>query len=492
MLLGCRRPEEINRETPPTTRLFIHKIGVDTLVNRLPSSVRLQWTGTTSSGYVTGFKVYWGFEPLADPASHFLGISEVTTKTDSTFLFRLNPDAPFTSIYFYVQAIANTGLPDPQPAFLEIPIRNTPPVAIWTAEAKPRSLEQLLCLTFGAEVSDVDGFETVSKVEIKINEGPWTEVPRTIDLVSFMPTNPNTILPDVQPARYYLGFIPALQPNQITGYVLNDSNYFYIRAIDLAGDTSRIDTAGPYIPLGKTANTLIVDSYNIPGQAPWDVYKPILDNIHPNYDYHNLLANGGGRQPRQWNNTFLLAVSEYDKVFWFNDFNKVTNLADPTQLMIESAAPPLRQFLIDGGKLMMTTAISNGSGRPLESSPLYTYLPISIDSAPPFVDAFLRLFNGGQVTDPNPVNPYPTLTVGPGFIGGANPFRPTNDSRPVYRANLTNQAGQPYFPNTFAAVRFNQNRPNLFFSTLELHRARNNPQALEDLFNRVLNQDFNW
>ena len=115
-LWACDTGEKLGNQ-PPETRIFLEEINL-TGENRLNSVVRLHWTGEDIDGYITGFEL-----SLDGQQWHF------TTNTDSTFRFDLQVGTDTTDISFWVRALDNEDERDPEPAFLLVPIKNSPPTA---------------------------------------------------------------------------------------------------------------------------------------------------------------------------------------------------------------------------------------------------------------------------------------------------------------------------------------------------------------------------
>lgn len=125
VLASACRKGEISRDGAPDTFISYEAINL-TGQNRLNSSVRLTWYGTDADGYITGYELSldnqnWSF----------------TTTQDSVFLFDIPPGADSADISFFVRAIDNDGNTDETPAFLNVPLINTPPDAAFLDDRGP-------------------------------------------------------------------------------------------------------------------------------------------------------------------------------------------------------------------------------------------------------------------------------------------------------------------------------------------------------------------
>ena len=110
---GCskRFPNEpIPNQAPKTYLALVPDAGL----RRTVSQQHIHWWGTDPDGFVVGYYVsldslHWTF----------------TTQTDSLFVFHLSRTD--TTYSFFVAAVDDQGLRDPQPASLRYPIQNSPP-----------------------------------------------------------------------------------------------------------------------------------------------------------------------------------------------------------------------------------------------------------------------------------------------------------------------------------------------------------------------------
>lgn len=115
--LGCsRKITGLKANLPPTTRVFLEG-PIDTISYR----VRMHWSGDDPDGDIAGFEIQFqpGNSAFVDSAW------KLTTAVDSIFAFPIpNGAATFT---FWVRAVDQQGLRDPQPRRLLLNLRNRPP-----------------------------------------------------------------------------------------------------------------------------------------------------------------------------------------------------------------------------------------------------------------------------------------------------------------------------------------------------------------------------
>ena len=202
-----------------------------------------------------------------------------------------------------------------------------------------------------------------------------------------------------------------------------------------------------------------------------------------------MLFRSNAHVPPFWEPTFRLFLAQYNKVFWYSDGTE--NNSFGKQMYLEIAASPLQQYLNNGGKLLISSKFPsrfNAKATALDS-PIFGFSPI---------DSFST--SAGQARIPldsiiYPINTfsgtYPTLTPSV-FISGVDPFYAKDPNQVVYAAQLELTGGWVGTHNIAGRAVFSNNKTNQIFFVLELHKLNGNPTALQGLFDKVLNEEFNW
>ncbi|MDX2283657.1 MAG: hypothetical protein NW241_05815 [Bacteroidia bacterium] len=466
MVLAACKPGELLDNRPPDTRLFVDSIRLSG-ESRLNSVVRLHWLGEDPDGYVRGYE--WS----ADGSDWFY-----TVRTDSTFRFELPAGSDTADFRFFVRAIDNLGLADPEPARLTVPVKNEPPFARFdTINALPDTVLPVLTALWTA--GDLDGGETLDSLFIRLNGGPWYALSAQTRLITLIAASPQQA--GSQQARILAGAEARELPRRLDGLQVDGVNRLYVRARDIAGAFSPADSTGAFFMRRQRGDLLVIDAHG--EAAPDSLYRNILNARYPNYDWYNLRA----QLPGLWDPTFRLLLAQYDKVFWYGDDVLLTSLNN--QLLLEAAAGPLQRYLNGGGKLLITAkfpplsawAAGNGSAvfgfSPMDSVSSSTgqaRMPTGSRALP------AGLFAGGD-----------TLAAS-SFITGADPFYAKDPGGVIYTGELTPVGGWQG-PAAIAALgRFTNGSPNQVFFSIELHRLSQRRQSLERMLDRILNQEFNW
>lgn len=465
---SCQKGTPLENQ-PPETNIFVSSINL-TGDDRLTSEVTLHWSGDDKDGYLKGFELSfdntnWAF----------------TTSSDSTFNFDLSAGSDTLDIDFYVRAIDNHNLADFSPAYLKVPIKNSPPEAKFdTLSALPDTAFGLFTVVINA--SDPDGDESLDSLFFKINAGPWYPLESNQNFLTIVSTDP-TVIGQV-PGTVYSGPELSQLTDPISGFELGMDNVLYVRAKDNAGLESTIDTSKVFFAKRKTADILIIDThsgYNSPFlDEPEDVYRPIFQNLGLNFDYVDLEKGNAKNLPPFFYPTFGLYMNFYDKVFWFAD----KTLQDG-QLFLEIGANSIQEYMNQGGKIMISCLIPADFEN---TSVLTQFSPMDSVSTSPGTteletDSVVAPFGSFA-------SKYDTLL--PQFpITGIEPFYPSDSGNVMFTANVTPDAGWKG-TNIVGARTTNQGNTNQVFFTFELNLLLGDPAALEKLFDEVMTNEFNW
>ncbi|HBN02486.1 MAG TPA: hypothetical protein DD396_00425, partial [Bacteroidetes bacterium] len=148
-IFSCKTGEELPNMAPET-KLSVENINLSG-DKRLNSTVNLTWFGTDVDGYVRHYEIK---------------INEgewlKTQIQDSTFLFDIDPDADSTDIEFYVRAVDDENVADPTPAYIKVPLKNSPPIVSFDKASVTEDTTNLV-ISFRYRASDPDGDATLKK-----------------------------------------------------------------------------------------------------------------------------------------------------------------------------------------------------------------------------------------------------------------------------------------------------------------------------------------
>lgn len=470
---ACKKGELLPNKAPDTKISIseINLVGED----RLRSEVSLNWLGFDSDGFVTGYELSidggqtWSF----------------TTETDSVFQFALSVGQDSLDIPFQVRAIDNEGEVDPTPAVLNIPIKNSPPTAIFDSTNVIPDTSHLITTIF-LTVGDEDGTDNLDSIFLKANNGPWYALPRNTTIVTMAPVDPLGTGP--VDMRVLVGAVAAQQPLLMTGWNLDQDNVLYLRARDIAGAESGVDTSKVFFIKRQTSDLLLIDAHGgTSAPTPESILYPAINNVYaPGFDRINFRINFGINRPTLWSPTFSLVLASYDKVIWYCDES-----LDGFQIL-EDASGSVQEFLNGNGKLFVTTGFPTTPGFKKtfnESSVVREFSPI--DSLYTRSGLARLAINADVSPAPGFAANYDTLKSSAN-LGNTAPFYVKVTADSMFNAAIFGTGGYAG-PNIVCARSTNNaSRTNVVFMTLELHKMNNAPGAIETFLNQVINDEFNW
>ena len=463
LVSSCKKGEQLPNMAP-NTQLSIEKINL-TGENRLNSTVNLSWFGTDVDGYIVGyeFKINEG-EWLP------------TNLQDSTFLFNIDPDQDSTDIDFYVRAIDNEGVVDATPAYLRVPLKNSPPIVTFDEASLPADTTNLV-FTFRYNASDPDGNSTLKEIFLKANTGDWKAIDLNQKLISLVPTDPKSTGAGTANVYYGLETTPAFT---IDGYNNGGDNIIQLKALDIANSESAIDSTPSTYVKPQTSDLLVVSGHN---QTASDEYTALVTANYGGADVVEYLKDGGKYHPKFWDPTFKLLASEYDKIFIHTEEGTTSNPLTGLDAKLLDFAAPIIQYLIDSDKkILISTAFSNNADLSIIGGIL------SIDSfSTSRGQAFFTNDSLAVSADVDYANLQPT-----NFLLAADPFYPALEAEVLYQARLT-PSGVWQGPRTIAIRRRNSaSNVNLVLFTVELHKLNKIKANQNAVISKILNEAFNW
>ncbi len=481
-LWACKKKKDEERiNLPPTTYLEVDTI-IRSGASRLTSSVRLRWSGSDADGFTKGYQIVWGFAPAtaADWAS-----AKIVANTDSVFLFGFPEGATDTAnIYFSVRAIDNLDQVDPTPPSVVIPIKNNPPTVEIVNTTFPTGDTVLTAFSLRYNANDPDGFDNIAKLLFRINDGDWLEIPRSSKFLTMLPKYENQVFTGL--SEVYLGENLSLSLQKpvafnatVTGLLPGSTNKFYFKIFDQAGDSAEVETPSWHMK-SKSNDFLVIDAYRGNIQpSPESIYFPIFQSTAGGFDLLRYDAPYRSSNIQFFNTTFYLYLSLFKKIFWYGD----------NPLALEETINSFGQYLRFDGKAMFVSTFP-ATPRLEKESAVFPFF--GLDSIAPTPASLLR----SAVID-SLIPGFRKLGLqSESFITGVYFLYPRIDADTIMRVPASSLRSAPVYTGKrmVATRQRNQanNRTNLIFSCLELHRFGRNPGSLEATFNYIINEEFNW
>jgi hypothetical protein len=372
--------------TPPQTYLALVP---DSALATGESRQHMHWWGDDPDGFVAGFQVSfdgaaWTFTRSNDSVftltlsgsdtAYTLHVRAVDTQgngryddggpcgaepyTDANGNGRHDEGEPFIDL----------GLPDPTPATLRLPIRNTPPVvAFVTGSDVPDTT--FTVASFAWTGSDLDGDETIREYRYALNDSTPAAAWRTL-------ARGQTFLT--------LHEADGLRPGD---------NVFYLKAVDIAGAESgiiRMPREGDVWFVRRPAtDLLVVDDYSVVDESA-QIYRSMLDTLLGGR-FHGAdvldIRDGatssrrGRFVPPYVNPTLIETLKLFRYVLWYCDNN-------PT---IDVAQLSLAAYQQSGGRIIYTASFPESAVDPRGG--ITDYAPVDSIAPQPiqFVPARTRM-----------------------------------------------------------------------------------------------------
>lgn len=478
---------------PPTTKLFLYP---DSTISQQPSRLKVYWWGDDPDGLIVGFYFTW------DDINWTF-----TTKNDS--LFALQIGAADTNYIFKVAAADNggngfydnqvvqnginfgpepfidangngkwdvgekfydIGLIDPNPASIPIPIKNTEPEIFWDSlSVLPAETFPVISVRWFA--SDLDGDETIQKIEIVLNDtsniSNYVALRGSVRLITLRVRDFNSPNPDTEILIDGAEF--NINPERLKGIRLDDTNRIFVRAVDISGATT------PFISLPGANQSwfvkkpkgkfLLIDDYAT-NDGSDQFYVSKLDSLNGGVlsgKYDILRISGPKRTFFTYD--FILTLKLYRYVLWYSDGNP----------SITYAQGYINQYLNFGGKVFLAMMLPRTP--PPEAIVLQDFLPIdSLSNLVPSIPNSTELIP--DVSNPGSSS-YPILKASISVFSMFGMYT-SSSALNIYKTGNNTVPG---------SVGFFNSTKTLFYLGVPLHRFDANNNAIEFL-RKVIFEDF--
>ncbi len=251
----------------PTTKIFLQP---DSTISQQQSKINLWWSGDDPDGVVIGFYFSWNGSDWTFTEQNDSLFSLQIGAVDTTFNFRVsavddysngNYDTlifqngvsygaePYSDVnrngkYDSGEPFTDIGLIDPNPAILNIPIKNSAPEINWNVLSTHPDTT-FSAMSFGWDAYDIDGNSSISAINIAINDSSnFITIDGSIRRVTIKTddfNNPDPLMdilingdPNSHPINPSTGQIIKLP-----GLKYNSDNIFYVQAVDISGARSK-------------------------------------------------------------------------------------------------------------------------------------------------------------------------------------------------------------------------------------------------------------
>ncbi len=494
--------EPLNDNKPPETNVFLYPDNLDS-INQQKSRLQVHWWGEDPDGSVLGYYFRWGsidsrwsFTTSNDSMFSLpIGSADTTyvievmavdvqgnKKYDNSVKWNGNDIGaePFVDnngngIWDKGEKYFDIGMIDPTPATMKFPIKNSPPEIGWNKESIIPE-ETFPVITVAWDATDLDGDKSIVSIQLAINNLDLAvDLPGNTRLVTLRIKDVNAVQPELE--ILINGSENKIFEKTLLGIKLDDFNRLYVRAKDISGSSSLIqslpDTSRTWFIKKPKGDILIVDDFNGSSDAV-TFYNNLFASVD-NGSFVNkfdVLDIEATKLPFS-NITFLETIKLFKFIYWYAD-------ASPSLELISSIT---QKYILGGGKIGYSLTLQ-------EPTADYTFDLASIQSFLPIVD----------FAEKKPVS---------FMFAGANAI-PINDTTgnsinyPQLRTESTISYVRTYIPNNISAksvYNLSSNQINgkisliskdkdLFFIGLPLHQSNAIDGSVQKLIEKVYIDEF--
>lgn len=447
---------------------------VDTIIRsgdlRLKTQIDISWWGDDPDGYVVGYEISFDKQNWT-----------YTTSSDSSFLFEIPGGIDTFDFSFYVRSIDNAGGKDLSPARLIYPVKNSPPSIkfIYATTNPVRKPEKTFpAIKFNWQASDPDGFENIGYYELYIND--TNRSPVIIDPVyssALFIADKDSFSNDLLSCKLLLGSSLTEHDQRIWGLKLNDSNVFYIRAVDIVGEKSLFAGSYKLFVRKPESNILLVNAYDKSISTNEQFYQTHLNNIGiSNFQITRI------KEVNPETNTYTeLAPDNITQSYIFDFFDAIIWFGKDVAYSLSLAQRSLGDFLAGDGKVFMAVEISSSIDQQagyLDFTPIDSLvnLPKGVNGFRIERDSILPALAG-----------WPLLKASK-FISSARPFYQNVNSVSLYDAKIVKTGSFGKAPwegkSTVIASHKRNGKTNFIISSLELQNL-DGLGTMDDLFQKI-------
>jgi hypothetical protein len=477
------------KNQPPETSVSLYP---DSVITPQQTRLLVSWWGDDRDGLVIGFYFKWNDEDWNFTTSNDSLFALKIGATDTTYKFSVSAvdgegngiydsnilqngidfgPEPFIDLnanglrdnneYFY-----DIGLIDPTPAVFLFPLKNSAPTIEWNELSFVPDIS-FPVMSFGWIADDIDGVESILKINIALNDtsNPDNIISidgsvRTVTLRTNEFSSPNPLMEIL-----IEGQENNINPEKLPGLIFNDLNYFYVQAEDISGAKSEfirlpgIASRAYWYVKKPVSNLLIIDDYATSDNAS-AFYFAMFDSLGltGSYDVYDII----NQEPPYKNVTFYETIKLFDYLFWYTDNNP----------SIDLAAFSTQKYLSQGGKIAYSMQFPQ-SVDPVE---LQSFIPIISDS----IDTKISLLPGTEIVSDSTDPEYPNLKLSINVFRVKSFYISTLAANPIY-----------YYPNgeLKGFTGFTNTELTEFFIALPLDKC-NGTGNVQALLQKIFFDDF--
>ncbi|MBU0473343.1 MAG: hypothetical protein KKF62_04200 [Bacteroidetes bacterium] len=494
--------DPLNENKAPNTSIFLYPDNPDS-INQQKSRLQVHWWGEDPDGVVLGYYFRWvgidsewNFTTRNDSVFSLpIGSADTTyvleiiacdiqgnSKYDNSVIWNgidIGPE-PFidrnsNSVWDEGEYYFDIGMIDPTPASMKFPIKNSSPEVEWNKESIIPDVT-FPVITVGWDATDLDGDESIVSIDLAINDiNLAVNLPGNTRLVTLRIKDVNAVQPELQ--ILINGSEDKIFEKTLTGIKLDDFNRLYVRATDISGSTSEIqslpDTSRTWFIKKPKGDILIVDDY-AGGADAISFYNNLFSSIDNGsyinkYDVMDIEAT---KLPFA-NITFLETLKLFKYIYWYSD-------ASPS---LELASSITQKYIVSGGKIGYSMTLQ-------EPTVAYTYDLATVQSFLP-IEGFgeakaLNFMFPGALANPitdstGTIYGYPQLKTAT-TISYVRTYVPS-----PYSAKAIHMLSSSQISGTISLI---TNDKKIFFIGIPLHQSNGIEGSVKALIEKVFIDEF--
>lgn len=489
--------EPRNGNQAPDTKIFLFPDNPDS-INQQKSRLQVHWWGEDPDGAILGYYYRWiglddnwSFTPLNDKLFSLpIGSADTTyvievmavdiegnRRYDNSVIWNgddIGPE-PFidengNGIWDEGEFYYDLGLIDQTPASMKFPIKNSPPIIEWNKESVIPE-ETFPVITVAWNASDLDGDESIVSIDLAINDlNLAVELPGNTRLVTLRIIDVDAVEPEFE--ILINGSKDKIYDKTLTGVKLDDFNRLYIRATDISGSSSEVqslpDTSRTWFIKKPKGDLLIVDDFNNGGNAA-TFYENLFNSIdNGNYSNKYDVLDIELTQLPFANITFLETMKLFKYIYWYSD-------SSPS---LELTSSVTQKFIINGGKIGYSMTIQKPSSSfDFDLATIQSFLPIE-DFGEESPLSFMG--SGANILPITGFAEYPQLRT-ESTISYVRTYITTSKAKDVHNLSSDQISG------TISLI---NNGKELFFIGLPLHQSNAIDGSVKELIEKVFIDEF--
>lgn len=476
----------------PDTHLFLYP---DSSVSQQQSKLKVNWWGDDPDGLVTGYYFQWkGLDDgwtftTKNDSTFYLPIGSADTNYSFTVMAADNGgnkvydeniirngidlgaepfiDTNGDGVYNEGEAYYDIGLVDPSPAEQNFPIKNTTPTIEWN-QLSSLPQRSLPVISVGWETDDLDGPESISKINLALNDTSQTvSFDNSVKFVTLRIKDVNSDNPQME--ILLNGNENDIHQELLQNLKLDADNKLFVQAEDISGAKTKFislpDSGNSWFVEKPKNDFLLVDDFDN-GSQPESFYNNLFGNLFGEENFNSLDIQNTSL-PYE-NVTLLETLKLFKYIYWYSDASPRLDL---TNLITQ-------EFISSGGKIAYSMTFADSSESfSYDLATLQNFLLIESFGEE---EAVSFMFAGANILKSDQAGTFPNLRTS-STISFVRTYNLTETAVKTYDLS-SNQINGP--------IAFMDSQKSLFFIGLPLHQCDAIEGNVRELIRKIFVDEF--